>query len=115
MSDLIPDEAVRAAAQARLGPSPSLEVLPDGPLAYEMNKAQDQLEAAAPFIVRAAQVAILREMADEDEQKAKRLEHTLYGIGVKVPSDSPLWGEQMHHYRSAQRLRAKADELEGGA
>lgn len=61
----IPDEAIRAAAQARLGPSPRLEDLLEGHLAYELNMAEEQVEAAAPHIARAAQVQILRKLADE--------------------------------------------------
>lgn len=61
----IPREAVLAAAQARLGPVPRLEDMSESAVAYELNKAEEQLEAAEALIARAAQVAILREVVAE--------------------------------------------------
>lgn len=57
----IPQEAIDAAAQARLGPYPRLDELLPRPALYERNKAEEMLEAAAPIIVATE----LRRLADQ--------------------------------------------------
>ncbi|HEY2085495.1 MAG TPA: hypothetical protein VGH54_05600 [Mycobacterium sp.] len=78
MTDLIPDEAFESFTDAWNGWA--------DPKNRE-GRAVNALAAAAPFIARAAQVAILRQMAAEIDGK---------------------------HAIDAADLRAKADELEGG-
>ena len=94
----IPDEAIRAAAQARLGPIPRLEDMLENALRYELNKAEDQLEAAAPHIARAAQVAVLRELSDYWMTCSRRPDANVATL---------MW--------ASFAARLKADELEAGA
>jgi cellobiose-specific phosphotransferase system component IIA len=111
----IPDEAIRAAAQARLGPSPRLEELLESALAYELNKAEDQLEAAAPHIARSAQVAVLHEMATEDDAEIAHLTvregNTV--VGSQAARDIAVRISAVH--KSKARFERKVAELEAGA
>lgn len=86
----IPDEAYQAARTALWG----------RPAGDATLVAQIAVEAAAPHIVKAAQVQILRETADELDWRARQ-------AGGPVRSFTG--------YEPAAFLRRKADELEQGA
>jgi len=99
----IPDEAYAAAAHWA-----------DGQISKD--RVHEMVKAAAPHIERAAQVSILREMADEDEQKLTWIGGIVARQCVQpLDWDTPAAVEMRGLEKSMARFRAKADALEAGA